>query len=49
MKELTEVLISYWCAGAIGFFIGGFVMFLLSCLHFAKRYDDKIGGQNARN
>ena len=39
MKELIEIMLNYACAGLIGFFIGMFLMFLLSCMHHTKYYD----------
>ena len=42
MIELTEIFINHWASVSIGFFLGGLLMFILSCLHHAKYYDEMI-------
>ena len=42
MQEIVTAIVNYWCAGIIGFFVGGLAMFILSCLHHARYYEEMI-------
>ena len=46
MIEVIRSMLNGTAIFLIGFFIGGFLMFLLSCLHSARYYDRMIEAES---